>query len=233
VLSCLVSRWKKAASQLGGVARLVAVDATVHGSLASKYGVKGYPTIKVFKPNKKDSPEDYNGGRTASDIVTYAKNAAEATAKPKPVVEITSNAVFEEHCKDKASLCLVTFVPNILDGGAKVRNGIIDTLKQLATKYKSRPFSYVWLEAGSQPAFEEQLLQGNTYYPAVAAVNYKKSRFSPMVGAFTVEAIGDFLKELLSGKQATIPFQTDKIQLVEQKPWNGKDGVQPTEEKEL
>ena len=111
--------WRKAAGQLGGIAKLVAVDATIHQSLAQRYGVKGYPTIKVFKPGKKGSPEDYNGGRQASDIVTYAKNVAEANAKPKPVVEITSTAVFEEHCKDKASLCLVTFVPNILDGSVE------------------------------------------------------------------------------------------------------------------
>lgn len=43
----------------------------------------------MFRPGKKDSPEDYNGGRTASDIVTFAKNAAEANAKPRPVVQIT------------------------------------------------------------------------------------------------------------------------------------------------
>jgi len=42
----LEPEWRKAAKELGGVAKLVAVDATVHGSLASKYGVKGYPTIK-------------------------------------------------------------------------------------------------------------------------------------------------------------------------------------------
>jgi len=228
----LAPEYKKAASQLGGIARLVAVDATVHSCLASKYGVKGYPTLKVFKPGKKDSPEDYNGGRSASDIVTFAKNAAESFAKPKEVIELTSTAVLEEHCKDKASLCLVTFVPNILDGGAKARNAVLDTLKKLASKYKTRPFSYVWLEAGSQPAFEEQMLQGNTFYPAVVAVNYKKSRFSPMAGSFTVDAIGDFLKNLLSGKEATIPFQADKIALKETPKWDGKDGVPPAEEKE-
>lgn len=118
-------------------------------------------------------------------------------------------------------------------GGAKARNAVLDTLKKLASKYKTRPFSYVWVEGGSQPVFEDQLLQGNTFYPAVVAVNYKKSRFSPMAGSFTVDAIGNFLKNLLSGKEATIPFAADKIQLIAQKAWDGKDGVPPVEEKEL
>ena len=43
----LAPEWKKAAKALKGVVGVVAVDATVHADLASKYGVKGYPTIKV------------------------------------------------------------------------------------------------------------------------------------------------------------------------------------------
>jgi hypothetical protein len=33
--------------------KLGAVDATAHASLAQKYGVKGYPTIKVFSAGPK------------------------------------------------------------------------------------------------------------------------------------------------------------------------------------
>jgi protein disulfide-isomerase A6 len=42
--------------------------------LGSRYGIQGYPTIKVFSSGKKDSSsvEDYNGGRTASDFVNFA-----------------------------------------------------------------------------------------------------------------------------------------------------------------
>jgi hypothetical protein len=43
------------------------------GDLASKYGVKGYPTIKVFGPDKSAEPEDYASGRDQESIVKFAK----------------------------------------------------------------------------------------------------------------------------------------------------------------
>ena len=56
----LTPEYKKAASALKGIVRLGAVDADEHRSLGSKYGVQGFPTIKVFGSNKK-SPSDYKG----------------------------------------------------------------------------------------------------------------------------------------------------------------------------
>jgi len=40
--------------------------------LASRYGVQGYPTIKIFPPEGKDKPEDYNGPRDADGIINTA-----------------------------------------------------------------------------------------------------------------------------------------------------------------
>lgn len=37
-----------------------AVDADKHQSLGGQYGVQGFPTIKIFGPNK-NKPEDYQG----------------------------------------------------------------------------------------------------------------------------------------------------------------------------
>jgi protein disulfide-isomerase A6 len=56
----LVPEYKKAATALKGIAKIGAVDATQHQSLASQFGVRGYPTIKVFGLDKK-KPTDYNG----------------------------------------------------------------------------------------------------------------------------------------------------------------------------
>lgn len=67
--------------------KLGALDATVHTVKASRYGVQGYPSIKLFSPGKKDSSsvEDYTGGRTSSDIVNWA---TEKLAENVPAPEI-------------------------------------------------------------------------------------------------------------------------------------------------
>ena len=50
-----------------GVA-LAKIDATVEKSLAEKYGVKGYPTLKFIV---KGTTKDFDGARTADGIKNY------------------------------------------------------------------------------------------------------------------------------------------------------------------
>ncbi|CAF1008000.1 unnamed protein product [Didymodactylos carnosus] len=50
--------------------KLAKVDATVEQDLGQKYGIKGYPTIKFFSDS---NVIEYNGGRTADDIVNWLK----------------------------------------------------------------------------------------------------------------------------------------------------------------
>ena len=66
------------------------MDATAHGSLAGTYGVKGYPTIKVFPAGKKGKAVDYNGPREAGGIVEYANRLLEESNVPPPITQITS-----------------------------------------------------------------------------------------------------------------------------------------------
>jgi protein disulfide-isomerase-like protein len=65
----------KAASKLDGVAKVGVVDCDEEKALCSKYGVQGFPTIKVFKGEGKKArrPSDYSGQRTATALVDHAK----------------------------------------------------------------------------------------------------------------------------------------------------------------
>merc|ERR1719399_156326 len=78
----LAPAFDKAAAALKGIAALVAVDATAEPSLGSTYGVKGFPTIKLFGFNKK-KPTDYQGGRDAKSIVDGVLAAAKVLARTR------------------------------------------------------------------------------------------------------------------------------------------------------
>jgi protein disulfide-isomerase A6 len=154
----LAPHWAQAASELKGRVKLGALDATVHTVMAGKYNVRGYPTIKFFPAGKKDmnSAEEYDGGRTSGDIVKWAEDKLTESAEPPEVLELTSQEALDQ-CAEK-QLCHIAFLPDILDTGASGRNGYLAVLRDMAEKYKKRPFalvthqllyrgskSYIWL----------------------------------------------------------------------------------------
>lgn len=67
----LVPHYAEAATKLaesGSPVKLAKLDATVHSESASKFGVRGYPTLKFFKNGV---ATDYTGGRTAAEIINW------------------------------------------------------------------------------------------------------------------------------------------------------------------
>lgn len=77
----LAPEYSKAAKSLKGDARLGAVDCDVEKEIAQKYGVTGFPTIKVFKEGGEGKAETYDGPRTAEGIIEFVKGDA-GTANP-------------------------------------------------------------------------------------------------------------------------------------------------------
>ena len=70
--------------------KLGALDATAHQGKASEYGVRGYPTIKFFSAGSKSrgSADEYDGGRTADDIVRWAEEKAVASLPPPEIKQV-------------------------------------------------------------------------------------------------------------------------------------------------
>lgn len=63
----------EAAEELKGKAVLVDLDATVEKDLASKYEVRGFPTLKLFQ--KGEVLSDYNGDRTKKSLIEYIERS--------------------------------------------------------------------------------------------------------------------------------------------------------------
>jgi len=74
----LAPNFARAATELKGVAKLASVDCTVHKDLCSRYGVQGFPTLKVFRAaGDINKPADYQGGRSDKDIIKYIRKQTE------------------------------------------------------------------------------------------------------------------------------------------------------------
>lgn len=71
----MAPEWAEMATDLKGEIKVGKVDATQHPSLASRFGVSGYPTIKFFPSGKKTDSDaiPYEGGRSASALAEWGR----------------------------------------------------------------------------------------------------------------------------------------------------------------
>uniref|UniRef100_A0A4W3IVX6 Protein disulfide-isomerase A6 n=1 Tax=Callorhinchus milii TaxID=7868 RepID=A0A4W3IVX6_CALMI len=229
----LEPEWAAAATEIkehtGGKVKLGALDATVNQAVASRYGIRGYPTIKIFHKDE-DTPIDYDGGRSKSDIVARAIELFSENAPPPELSEIVNEDVLKKTCDDH-QLCIIAVLPHILDTGASGRNDYLDVMKAMANKYKKKFWGWLWTEAGAQGPLEDALGIGGFGYPAMAAVNARKMKYALLKGSFSEQGINEFLRELSVGRGSTSPVKGaafPKIYSAEQ--WDGKDGQLPVEE---
>ena len=78
----LAPEWKRVATALKGIVKVGAVDADAHKSFGQEYRISGFPAIKIFGTNKQ-SPTDYQGGRTADAIVEQVLNQLRTIANER------------------------------------------------------------------------------------------------------------------------------------------------------
>ncbi|CAF3884311.1 unnamed protein product [Rotaria magnacalcarata] len=226
----LAPEWARAATELKGKVKLGVVDATVHTQLAQRYGVQGFPTIKFFPAGKKDGQaDDYDGGRSSNDIVAWALDKSQANVPAPDVLEITTQTVLDDSCAEK-QLCIISFLPNILDCQSECRNEHLTMLKSFAESYKRNRWGWLWVEAFRQPKLEETVGIGGFGYPAQVAINARKGKYVVLKGAFSQTGISGFLKELSAGRLTSplVPLtgvaEGKLPTIVDSEPWDGQDG---------
>ncbi|EKX40413.1 hypothetical protein GUITHDRAFT_164660 [Guillardia theta CCMP2712] len=222
----LKPEWEDAANQLAGEFKLGVVDATAETGLAGQYGVQGYPTIKLFKSDNdgKKIPVDYNGGRTASDIVQYVTMHLESTGTMRPIPEINSLKVFKDECnEDWHGICVLTFLPQILDDQSAGRNARLNKLSEVKKKV-GRTFRFMWTSGGESYELEEKMGLGFGY-PALVAISPSKRRYAVMRGKFEISDIDLFLSNVLRGREATSELKPWPPSFAKYPEWDGKDAV--------
>lgn len=176
------------------------VDATANQQLAAKYGIKGYPTIKLFPAGPKADPVDYQGPREADAIIEYALSTLDAAGGPVPINQLTNPESFDESCSGKGSakLCVILFLPHILDSGAKGRNDYLSMFQDIAKTFRKMPFTFLWSEGTAQPELEQSLaINGN--FPTVAVLSLEKNVFAVPKVSWNKKNIQSFLNGVLSG----------------------------------
>mmetsp|Transcript_14253 Transcript_14253/g.33116 ORF Transcript_14253/g.33116 Transcript_14253/m.33116 type:complete len:499 (+) Transcript_14253:78-1574(+) len=120
----LAPEFAKAASELVGLEEplhLGMVDATEERALAEKYGVRGFPTLKFFKNSE---PAEYEGGRTAKDIVAYMKKK---TGPPATLVE--STGVLDK-IKSSSDVVVTGYFPDMTSAEYKVFVEVADRIDE-------------------------------------------------------------------------------------------------------
>uniref|UniRef100_A0A7N8XF27 protein disulfide-isomerase n=1 Tax=Mastacembelus armatus TaxID=205130 RepID=A0A7N8XF27_9TELE len=86
--------WQEVGAELkrsGSPVRVGKMDATAYSGMASEFGVRGYPTIKLLKG---DLAYNYKGPRTKDDIVEFANRVAGPAVRALP-----SKQMFEHMMK--------------------------------------------------------------------------------------------------------------------------------------
>jgi protein disulfide-isomerase A1 len=95
------------------------VDATENDAVAKKYGIQGFPTLKLFRST--DSVSDYEGGRTASAIVQYMIKKSGPAAKALEAADVadfkaSADVVVVGHFTDDSSAAYKNFM-KVADAG--------------------------------------------------------------------------------------------------------------------
>lgn len=170
----LAPEYAKAAGMLAkaemGVA-LGKVDATVESSLGEQFKIKGYPTLKFFVDG---TPSDYNGGRTAEEIVQWLKKKS-----GPPAVTLSTSEELKKFQEDN-EVCVVGFFKDLESEEAK-------SFTKVAQGVDSAAFGVV----SEQALFDEASLSGDK-----AVVLFKKfdeGRNDYTEGDFSVDELKGFI----------------------------------------
>jgi len=61
---------------------------------------------------------------------------------------LLNEETFKELCEDFKGVCVIAFLPHILDSSASERNNYLKVIEEVANQNKVSPFSFLWSQGG-------------------------------------------------------------------------------------
>ncbi|WFD31502.1 protein disulfide-isomerase [Malassezia sp. CBS 17886] len=151
----LAPQYERAAKELDGIVKFTNVDcddASAQG-LCAKYGVRGFPTLKMFPATKKRLPRAYNGERTKQALVEYAVGSL-----PVNVIRRVSGPQLRDFLGTHgASPSVVLVSPKYVRPRATAltrRSSTTPTYRALALDFRGR-VAFAFLYAGTDDVLAE------------------------------------------------------------------------------
>jgi protein disulfide isomerase family A protein 3 len=197
----LAPEYEKAATTLAKLdppVTLAKVDCTVESATCTKYGVSGYPTLKIFKNG--EVAEDYNGPREADGIVSTMKS------KAGPTYRVLNTLADYEKFLENNDYSVIGYFDSETN---TLKNDLVKVAGQLSEKFR---FAYTTakeiLEKAGQSnqivIHQPKRLQSKfeEAFQVVAAVgdkvkSYIQDKIHGLVGHRTASNAGDYAKPLL------------------------------------
>ncbi|KAJ7973924.1 Disulfide isomerase-like protein [Quillaja saponaria] len=165
------------------------VNADKFTSLAQKYDVEGYPTLKIFVHGV---PDDYYGPRKAELLVRYLKKVA------APDVSILDSDSAINDFIEAAG----TYFPIYIGFGLEQ-----SVIEKLAVKYKKK----AWFSVAKDFSDDVMILYDFDKVPALVSLNPSYNERTTFYGPFEGEFLEDFVKQNLIPLATPINLETLKI----------------------
>jgi len=170
----LAPEYEKAAEALQGTpAVLASVDCIEHKDICSKFSVRGFPTIKLFRAGGK-APVDYDQARKADAIVSYMKKQQQPAFK-----ELKTEAEVNEFIKNKVAVLA------FLKGSSGTD---VSTFSTVAEAFRSQDYVFAFVSSSSL------ISHFNGKVDTVRVYKTFDDPTTDYTGAFTVEGIVTFVK---------------------------------------
>lgn len=180
----LAPEYESAATRLKGTVSLAKVDCTANSDTCTKYGVNGYPTLKIFRDGEESGA--YDGPRTADGIVSHLKKHAGPAS-----VTLRSVEEFEQFIGDKDPSVIGFF----RDLFGPTHSEFLKAANSLREKYRFAHTSETALLQKYEPDGEGVVL----FRPSHLANKFEDSTVSYNDGKISNNKIKSFIQDNIFG----------------------------------